>query len=219
MKTNLVLATAIGAALTLAACTPPDATDSSSPVPTATVTVTATPSPTADPPAPAAPDPDFDFTSYEGAQIGSTWAQMGAQIGLAVAGNYQCAWYGQLRATELVSTYAFTDVSSPDSAGSTFFYTLMSGASASGPFPRNAEGVGVGSTEAEILAAYPGAVVGSFDDLTVGPLTTITVPDPAGTSKYVFAISGNSPDPNMVDLLQWGSADAGTQWGHLCTGL
>ncbi len=219
MKMHLVVATAIGAALTLAACTPTDTTDASAPVATTTVTTTVTASPTASPPAPPAPAPDFDFTSYEGAQIGSTWAQMSTQIGLAVGGNYECAWYGQLRATELVWTYAFTDTSNPDSAGSTFFSTQMDGSSAAGPFPRNAEGVGVGSTKSELLAAYPSAVVGTYDDLTVGPLTTITVPDPAGGSKYVFAISGNSPDPNMVDLLQWGSADAGGQWGHLCTGL
>ena len=219
MKARLAVASTIGVALTLAACSPPNATDAASPVPSATVTVTVTASPTAVAPAPTASAPNFDFTSYEGAQIGSTWAHMGTQIGLAVAGNYQCAWYGQLRATELVWTYAFTDASSPGGAGSTFFYTQLSGESASGPFPRNAEGIGVGSTKTEVLAAYPNATVGTFDNLTVGNLTTITVPDPTASSKDVFAISGNSPAPDMVDLLQWGSSDAGTQWGHLCTGL
>ena len=219
MKTYFVAATAIGAALTLAGCTPPSpaASSSAGPVPTvtATVTVTVTPSPAPAPP----PPPDFDFTSYEGAQIGSTWAQMSTQIGLAVSGNYQCAWYGQLRGTEVVQTYAFTNASNPNGAGSSLFYTQVEDPSATGPFPRNAEGVGVGSTKAEVLAAYPSAVVGSVEDLSAGHIDTITVPAPAGGSKYVFGISGNSASPNTVDLLQWGGPSAGVQWGHLCSGL
>ncbi len=172
MKTHVLVATTIGTMLALAACTPPDATDTPSPVPTATVTVTITQTPSAPPSAPAAPTPGFDFTSHEGAQIGST-----------------------------------------------LFSTHMSGHSASGPVSRDADGVGVGNTRADVFAAYPGAVVGSFADLTVGPLTTITICDTAGTSRDVFAIPGNSADPNLTNLLPWGGGATGAQWGHLCTGL
>lgn len=81
----------------------------------------------------SAPAPsELDFTSYEG-----------AQLGLAVSGNYRCAWYGQLRGTEVIQTYAFTDASNPNGAGSSLFYTQVVDPSAAGPFPRNAEGVGV----------------------------------------------------------------------------
>ena len=77
--------------------------------------------------------------------------------------------------------------------------------------------MGVGSTQAEVLAAYPSAVVDSYTDLGAGDMTRITVDDPASDSKYVFAING-SAGANVVDLLQWGPG-AGTQWSHLCSGF
>lgn len=207
-------ASVLAAAIALSACDPPAATPSGSgapaPAPAVTVTVSVTPSPVAVP-----PEPDFDFTSFHGAQIGSTWAQMGVQLHMPVAGIDECSWYGALWNTEIAITYAFTRSQDP-TAGSTFFYTNRFLAPDAGPFPRNAEGVGVGSTQAQVVAAYPSAVVGSVDDLGAGRITTITVADPTGSgSKYVFGISDGSA---VVDLLQWGPG-AGVQWSHLCTGF
>jgi hypothetical protein len=207
---------AIAAVALLSACTPPPPSGSASmaPAPAVTVTVSATPSPS---PAPAAPD--FGFTFFHGAQIGTTWAEMGAGLHTAVAGyddgSTSCPWFGSLWDTSLVTTWAFTDSHNPG-AGSQFFFTQRYLAPDSGPFPRNAEGVGVGSTQAQVVAAYPAAVVGSVDDLGAGHITTVTVSDPSGSgSKYVFGISDGSA---VVDLLQWGPG-AGNQWSHLCTGF
>ena len=110
-------------------------------------------------------------------------------------------------------TYAFTDPDGVD-PGILFFYT-QDFSDGSAPMPRNAEGVGVGSTEAEVLAAYPGAVVDAYEDISVGPMTRITVDDPDSGSTYVFALTEGSP---VVNLLQWGTA-AGGQWAHLCLPL
>lgn len=84
-----------------------------------------------------------------------------------------------------------------------------------GDLPRNAEGVGVGSTQAEVLAAYPAAVVDAYEDISVGPMTRITVDDPDSDANYVFALTDGSP---VVNLLQWGSTTGG-QWAHLCLPL
>jgi hypothetical protein len=206
----------IVAAMSLAACTPDDADPSASPAPVPTVTVTATM--TAEPSAIPAPPPvpDFDFTHFEGAEIGSNWTDMSSQIDLAVGGAYDCPWFGSLWSTELVHTWAFTDPSNPGGP-SRFFLTTRSLESVAGPYPRNAEGVGVGSTQAEILAAYPSATVSSWSDVAAGDLTLITVPDPASSSKYIFAISNGE---TQVDMLMWGTdPNMGQQWGHLCSGL
>jgi len=217
MNTRLAIVAAAAAVLGLSACTPPAATVTASggPAPAVTVTVSVTPSPSAAP-----PEPDFDFTHFHEAAIGMTWAQMGAALHTAVGGyndyNATCDWYGPIWNTALVTTHAFTDSRHPAGAGATFFYTDRFLAPDTGPFPRNAEGVGVGSTQAEVVAAYPSAVIGAVDDLGAGHITTITVVDPAGSgSKYVFGISDGS---SIVNLLQWGPG-AGTQWSHLCTGF
>src|SRR5690606_13721183 len=118
-----------------------------------------------------------------------------------------CPHYGAVWNTELATTYAFTDPDSP-AGGVTFFYTNRFLAPDGSPFPRNAEGVGVGSTQAEVLAAYPGATVGVHEDLGAGLLSVITVDDADTDSKYVFAFYEGS---TTVDLLQWGPS-AGNQW-------
>lgn len=199
---SLTIASTAIAVLLLAGCTPPGPAE---PAPTVTIYETA---------APAGPAADYGFTFFEQAQLGTGWTEMSAALHYPVAGIEDCPWYGALWNSEITSTYAFLD-SRDASGGSTFFYTNRLLAADDASFPRNAEGVGVGSTQAQILAAYPDAVVGSFDDLGAGTIATITVDDPDSDSKYVFGISDGSA---VVDLLQWGPA-AGTQWSHLCTGF
>lgn len=194
------------AVLALSACGSPG-TPGADPAPTVTVTVTATP-------APEEASPDYGFTFFEEAQLGSTWDEISAQLHYPVAGITDCPYYGPVWNTELGITYAFTSSEDPGS-GVVFFYTQRFLAPEGSPFPRNAEGVGIGSTQAELLAAYPDAVVGTQTDLGAGELATVTVDDPDSDSKYVFAFSAGNP---TVDLLQWGT-EAGGQWSHLCGGF
>lgn len=213
MKKTITLT--VGIAVTmfmLVACAPEGGvpSPSGSAEPTPTVTATPAPEPTV--------EPDYGFTFFHGATIGSTWEEMSAQLHYQVGGIDQpwndqvCPHYGLVWGTEILTTYAFMD---EGRAG--FFYTNMGLATPSASFPRNAEGVGIGSTMAEILAAYPSAVVDTFTDLGAGEMTRITVDDPDSDSKYVFAING-SAGTDVVDLLQWGPM-AGNQWSHLCSGF
>jgi hypothetical protein len=191
-------------ALLLAGCTPAPGAD---PDPMPTVTVTATP----EAPAPRA---DYGFTFFEEAEIGSTWDEMSEQLNYPVAGMDECPHYGPVWQTAHTYGSAFMD---PDglTTGTIFFY-LQQGASTNPEhYPRNAEGVGIGSTVAEVLAAYPGAAQSSFTDIGAGDLDLITVEDPDSDSKYVFA---SYPGSTTITLLQWGPS-AGNQWSHLCSGI
>jgi hypothetical protein len=205
-----LVAVAAGALLVLSACTTPPITPSD----TAEETVTATPSPS---PTPEVPEvqADFGFTFFHEGTIGSTFAQLSEQLHYPVGGMDECPYFGAVWSTDLATTYAFTDVSNPD-AGVQFFYANRFLAPDDAPFPRNAEDVGIGSTQDEVVAAYPDAVVDAYQDLSAGELTRITVEDPDSDARYVFALSSGSA---VVDLLQWGTGNFGGQWGHLCGGL
>lgn len=196
-------------AILLTGCTPPGIPGASgSPEPVPTVTVTVTPAPVA--------VPDYGFTFFHGATLGSNWAQMSTQLHYPVGPFDGCPWYGPLWQTQLGLTNAFLDSRNP-AAGTTFFETEYFDTASVATFPRNAEGIGVGSTKSQVLAAYPSAVVDSYNDIGAGDMTRITVADAASGSKYVFAIFG-AAGPDVVDHMQWGPG-AGTQWSHLCSGF
>lgn len=195
-------------ALTFAGCAPLPGGDPGPGEPTTTPTVTVT-APAPDP----EPQPDYGFTFFHGATIGSSWEQMSDGLNYPVTGMPECPYYGAVWQTSAAFTGAFFD---PDGLadGTIFFYT-MDGGTGSSDYPRNAEGVGVGSTVAAVLAAYPTAVQTSHTDLGAGDLELITVDDPDSDSKYVFAYYAGDP---RITLLQWGP-QAGSQWSHLCGGF
>lgn len=197
----------LGVTMALSGCATPAPPAAETPAPTVTVTVTPTPTPT--------PEGDFDATSLRGASIDSAdFAALGTALGTTVTGIAECPWYAEVETYGPdAATYAFTDPDGVD-PGILFFYTQDFSGGAPG-LPRTGEGVGAGSTQAEVLAAYPSAVVDSYTDESVGLLTRLTVEDAASGSRIVFALTDGSP---VVNLVQWGTR-AGGQWAHLCLPL
>jgi hypothetical protein len=201
---------AVVTALALAGCTPaPPASPPPSPV-VETTDPSVEPTPT---PEPEEARADYGFTYFYEADLG-TWDEMSAQFHHPVAGMPECPYYGRIWETEVAITLAFMD---PDgiATDALFFYTMPKSTTSPAPYPQNAEGVGIGSTHAEVMAAFPTAVVGSMVDLGAGDIATITVDDPASDSKYVYGFNAGS---STVDLFQWGPG-AGNQWSHLCGGF
>lgn len=202
------VALAVVASLALSSCASDAPPAAETPAPTVTVTV----SPTAEPEVELG---DFGFTYFGSATIDAAdVAALEAQLGASVDVPAECPWYPMIASHgTYAETRAFFDSHGIES-GVRFFYTLEMGDD--GVMPRTVEGVGVGSTEAEVLAAYPSAVIDNdFEDISVGPLKRIIVEDPDSDSRYVFALYDG--DTN-VSLLQWGP-HAGGQWAHLCLPL
>ena len=192
----------------LAGCAPEATpTGDADPVPVPTVTVTATP-------APAEPGPDYGFTFFEEVTLGSTFLEASDQLNYPVRGIPECPYYAPIWETELSHTYAY--ISSEDlEAGIELFYQQLAFDSDNPHYPRNAEGVGLGSTEAEIMAAFPDASSAVVSDLGAGDITVITVEDPDSDARYAYGFSSGA---SVVDMFQWG-LNAGGQWSHLCGGF
>ena len=187
MRLTIPLAALVVLALT--GCTPPSPV---APEPTPTETVAAAPSATPTPmpePTVAAPAPDFGFTFYGDIQLGDTFAEH------SVVPYPECSWMADLEPPR--GTQAFSNYDVPTGGIEMFI--------SSKPM-RDALGIGPGSTLAEVIAAYPQAVI-SDDGFYV------TIEDPDSDSRYAFSMTGEG---STVDVIQWGPI-AGIQWGHLCS--
>ncbi len=201
----------------------PDASAEPSPTPTVTVTVTETPTPEPTPtetatetPTPT-PEPteraDYGFTWLHDAQIGTSFADMSEALGVDVVGIDECPYFAEVLR---IGDATVTGFSSPDNPGeSVQFFSLYDVGGPIEDYPRNDEDLGVGSSTADVLAAYPDAVQAVGGDIGTGDLNTITVDDPDSDAQYVFA---SFVDSDKVDVMQWGE-NAGVQWSHLCGGF
>ena len=113
-----------------------------------------------------------------------------------------CPWAGDLVAIDDPGLYvvAYSDL---EPAGDYIRYFVMRwfadpADAASYEMPRTAEGITIGSTSAEVDAAYPDGTEVTFDDISRGSRTQIVVPTTATTTYNFDIVDG------VVTEVSWG---------------
>jgi hypothetical protein len=135
--------------------------------------------------------------------------------GTPTVGEEQCPWYAPIVSDDELGFYIIAVTQDADAAGTISFFILRwfsdpTGA-ADADVPATPEGITIGSTADEVLAAYPAAQEITFDDMARGPRTQLVVPTGDSTT-YNFDITDL-----RVSEISWGE-DLGTGGprGDLC---
>ncbi len=237
---TVVFAVAVALALGACSSSTPDLTATThSPSPSFTASASPTPSPTPSPstvPAgttpPATPGPPvgnpcdtpgasaaglpaIDFNRYVDICLGMSFSEASAAMpGPAVAGEAICPWYAELLSVDPPGLYVAA-VTYPENPGDEIFLFRMiwtgdpAGAT-SFAAPATQAGISVGSTTAEVKAAYPKATAVTINDPARGPRNQLVVAGPAGNSIVFDVTSGR------VDAVYWGKRIASGAAGELC---
>jgi hypothetical protein len=236
MKTSRLATAAVASliALTLAACTP-----ASDPEPSASSSATVSDSPTpmpspTDVPSPtatAAPD-ELDCTAwddgldeggiapiaanrYAGICAGMSFAEAsGTFAGPPLTGIEVCPWITELVAMPDPGLYVEA-ISYNDAPGDEIFMFRMfwvgdPAAAPSFEIPYTAEGISIGSTTAQVVAAYPTGTAIVREDMAAGTLDQIVVPI-TDDYTYVFDVTGG-----LVNRMYWGERLAFGAQAELC---
>jgi hypothetical protein len=228
----LTLAAASALALALVACEPP----ATEPSPSASDSPTAMPSPVfSDSPTPmpspvdpiALDCPTWDdglvedgpapiaANRYAGICAGMSFAEASMTYGgPPLAGYDYCPWVAPIVQQDDPGMY-IEAISDPGAPGDDIFMFrfswLADPASASSyEVPRTAENITIGSTAAEVLAAYPVGSTIVFDDMAIGPRDQIVVPVTSEYS-YVFDVTGG-----LVNTMYWGESLSAGATAELC---
>ena len=232
MKTSRLvsLAAASALALTLAACTSPgsEPTVSDSPTPMPSPVFSDSPTPMPSPVDPVELDcPTWDdglvedgpapiaANRYAGICAGMSFTEAsGTYGGPPLAGYDYCPWVAPIVQQDDPGMY-IEAISDPGAPGEEIFMFRFSwladpAAASSYEVPRTAEDITIGSTAAEVHAAYPVGQAIVFDDMALGPRDQIVVPV-TSEYTYVFDVTGG-----LVNTMYWGKSLSAGATAELC---
>lgn len=159
--------------------------------------------------------PGIDYDRYANICLGMSYAQASAAMkGPAILGDGSCPWYATVLAIDNPGLYvgAVTRVDDPGAAIFMFRMTWQSDQATAVAFdaPATPADITVGSTTAQVKAAYPQGKVITFEDLARGPRTQIVVAQPEDTS-FVFDVSDG-----FVTDIYWGTGLSNGANGEIC---
>lgn len=228
-------AVVIALALALAACSPdaePGApssltaapTEASSPAsPSPAESPSASPSPSAAAAASPCTDPSVslvglagvDFDRYMAACLGMSFTEATAAMGGSpIVGESVCPWLANIVAFDDPGFYVAA-VTRPEDPGTEIFLFRMTwlsdqASAVAWDAPSTSEGVSLGSTTAEVQAAYPAASAVTIDDPSRGERQQIVVAGPDDTA-LVFDVTDG-----WVSTMYWGHNVSSGAAGELC---
>lgn len=219
---------------------PSASTDASpSTLPAITAPTLATPTETAEPspsfvvdspsPTPDAPQGDpctdpsvsasglapIDFGRYADICVGMSFAEATAAMpGPPIQGTGGCPWYADVLAADDPGLYV-SAVTLPDAPGDRIFMFRMAwqgslANAAAYDAPATAAGISVGSTTAEVKAAYPGAKAVTIDDPSIGQRNQLVVAGPSSMSLVFDVTEGR------VSSVYWGERIQNGSVAELC---
>lgn len=231
------LALAAVIAVALSGCILPGGASST---PSMSATASASPSPVASPspstsptPTPALADdgcpdsvfdgddplqPVIDYNRFQTVCIGMTFAEADAAWPNGITQPGECPWNANIITDDTnyvyLTAFDFTDFESAPYNVDLFRLAYYGDPSAPLPYPlpRTLEGIGIGSTDVEVFAAYPGATSATLPDESRGGDRDFIVSTNADGLSYSFNI-----ESGYVSEMAWGKRLAGGGIiGHVC---
>jgi hypothetical protein len=186
--------------------TPTSSSPASTPTPTSTPAVTPSPSPS---PAQA----EIDFDRFRDIYVGMSFAEASAASGIAVTGESMCPWFANIIDDDPTGLYVAT-TSWVDTPGDEILFFRMlwldDPALAPAGLPRTTEGITIGSTVADVLAAYPSATLTTIDDMSRGARSFFLVAGPDDLTLIFDVQSG------LVSEITWGKRLMYGPPGEMC---
>lgn len=171
------------------------------PAPTVTVTVA------------GAPDdyPEYDYDRLFNIHIGDTHASASSAMGYPITGESICPWVSFVVMNQNIDFYASALTRVDDPLGTPFDTFLMryyGDINADYVFPKNAEDIGIGSTVAELQAAYP-TMYATDPNSSYEGISFYVVEGPNGNNYRFYAPDGR------VTVVFWGPGISLTP-GDIC---
>lgn len=159
--------------------------------------------------------PGLDYDRYANICLGMSFAQAsGAMQGPAINGDAACPWYATLLDFGDPGLHVGA-VTNPDNPGASIYMfrmTWQSDQQSAVDFdaPATPAGISVGSTTAEVKAAYPKAAAVVVNDPARGQRNQLVVAQPAG-SAFAFDVTDG-----FVTDIYWGNGVSQGAGGELC---
>ena len=159
--------------------------------------------------------PAIDFNRYANICLGMSFAEASdAMPGPPVAGQAECPWYAELLTVDDPGLYVAA-VTDPEHPGDQIFLFRMMwlgdpADAASFAAPETQQGISVGSTAAQVHAAYPSATSIAIDDPSRGSRDQLVVAGPHANSLVFDVTTGR------VDTIYWGKNISQGAAGELC---